>query len=50
MSGIVAEREKLAIDTCAASCSAADTMARAAGAFGSAIISGTPLSPPSRIG
>ncbi len=41
---------KLAIDTCAASCSAAETNARAAADSGSPITRGSPASPPRQIG
>ena len=50
VSGIVGGAVKLAIDTCAAMRSAAAMNARAAGESGSLMTSGTPVSPPSRIG
>ena len=50
VSGIVAGRLKLAMDTCAAVRSAAAMNARAAGESGSLMTSGTPLSLPSRMG
>ena len=50
VNGIVAGRLKLAIDTCAAARSAVVMKACAAGESGSLIMSGTPVSPPSRIG